>query len=747
MTAAATRVAVALVLGIHAQAAALGAQDSTAAPRAPSYVSEALRTLIDRATARAIAPRAFAARTEQEATTFRVREDGRVVPQLIRQAQGRLHWEAATGAEQQIADVRIETYELDPAAEQALRAGWLVPLMVGDRFRLRQPITSRPTTLERLVQGTVGVLATEVDTVAVVHPLARDRERFYRYAGGDTLPLVLDDGTAIAAVRVRVTPVDRPPVGAHVFTGELWLEAVSGHVRRLLGRVDRVRTDAGRARAFFAGDVEPLAYLDVQGTVLDDRAVPTRMQVEVRSKALAQEASAVVRRVTSTWYDSLDAAATSLGDAPPPFRLVLEPPAPARAWRLGLGDATKPTSGSDPRFAPWWPERERATGPAIGRIEVRRESDLYHFNRVEGFFTGTGLTVRLRDRLPGAVIRMVGGWAWQERAWRARASFTRSVAGTSMFVGAGRFLDLTNDFRAPLDSGSTWGALLLSQDPYDYVDRRYARLGIETAVPEADALVRLEAGLVDDRTVSRSATRGLFGGDFFSNRPVDEGIYGRGIALVEWQRNADVDPTRRRIGFTGRLEVADGDLFYQRLEARLVARTRLGASTLAAVVHGGAVFGRPPAQQLFELGAQQHLPGYAYKEFAGDRAATVDVISTAPLGLLNDPIGEVAGVVIPALSPSVQVGVSAGWTALTSPVARDAAARLGPVFDPVTGTPLLDAAGRVRTPGETGAARMTLNIGLQLFGGAMYVGAGRALDGAPDAPRIWRAVVAFGRLL
>ncbi|MCU0622235.1 MAG: hypothetical protein MUF53_00055, partial [Gemmatimonadaceae bacterium] len=556
MSPAATRVAVRGWAAVFAMLRGLAAQEAPGASSDSTYATPALRAIVTQAAARAVAPRAYVAWTEQESATFRVRDDGRVVPQIIQQTQAALHWDAATGVEQRGADARAETYELDPAGEQGLRVGWWLPLVTGDRFRLRQPTAALPTGLERLVLGAVGAVATEFDTVAVVHPLARDREQFYRYTGGDTLPLVLDDGSAVSAVRIRVVPVARPPVGQHVFTGEVWVEAVSGLVRRLLGRVDRVRSDAGRARAFFAGDVEPLAYLDAQSTVRDDRALPARVQVEERARALAQEATAVVRRVATTWYDSLDAEAAPPMSMPPPVRLTIDPPAPARAWRLGLGDATTPVTGADPRFIPWWPERERPTGPAIGRIEVRRESDLYRYNRVEGVFLGSGLTVRLRDRLPGAVVRLVGGWAFNERTFRGRASFTRTVSGTAMFLGAGRFLDLTNDFRSPYDSGSTWGPLLLSQDPYDYVDRRYARLGIESTIPDADAIVRLEAGLVDDRTATRAVTRGLLGGNFLPNRPVDEGVYGRGIALVEWQRNADLDPTRRRIGATGRLEVA-----------------------------------------------------------------------------------------------------------------------------------------------------------------------------------------------
>jgi hypothetical protein len=587
----------------------------------------------------------------------------------------------------------------------------------------------------------------------VVHPLARDRERAYRFLAADTLGLVLDDGSAFTAIRVRVQPRLRPLPGVLVFRGDLWLDVRTLQVRRLIGRVDRVRTEAGRARALLAGDVQPVAYLDAQGRELSGAVVPTLMRVEQISRALAQEATGVVRVVSRAEPESVVAMRTpgpaALADSATRYTLRdADATIPPRPWRLTLGEATQASAGTDTRFEPWWPEREKATGPAIGRLEVRRDTDLYRYNRVEGFFTGAGLTVRFRDQMPGAVLRTVGGWAWNERTWRARASFNRTIRGTTAFIGTGKFLDLTNDFRSPYDSGSSWLPLLLSTDPYDYVERRYARLGFESAVPSADAIVRLEAGLVRDVDVRRSVTRGLVGSDFLPNRGVDAGTYGRVIALVEWQRNADLDPTGRSVGATMRAELAEGELAYERVEARVVGRARFGAGTLAAIANAGLLRGAPPPQQLFELGGLQYLPGYAYKEFAGDRAVSAVLLGAVPLGLLQDPIGEIAGFVVPALAPSVQIGLSAGWTALSSPAARAAAARLGAVFDPVTGTVLRDATtGQPRTPDATRIVRATLSVGLQLFGGALYVGAGRAVDGAVDAPRNWRAVVAIGRLL
>lgn len=717
----------------------------------PPYDSDALRVVVTRAAARQVRPQAYVARLEQESATFRIRDDGRVIPQTIQQTQSRLGWSADAGADEARTDYRAETYELDTSLEQGLRPGWFPPNLADDRFRLRQPMARTLTPLERFIKRTVGLISAEAETLAVVHPLASDRERAYRFSGGDTLALQLDDGSALTAIRVQVQPRLRPLPGVLVFRGDMWLDVRTLRLRRMIGRVDRVRAEAARARALIAGDVQPVAYLDIQTRDSAGVILPVQVRVEQSARAFVQEATGVVRVVTRADFDTITAPTGGErgGTATSTYRLRdADGAIRSREWRRDLGEATQAASGTDPRFAPWWPERERPTGPTIGRLEVRRDTDLYRYNRIEGLFTGAGLTVRFRDRLPGAVLRTVGGWAWNEKTWRGRASFNRTIRGTTALVGVGKFLDLTNDFRSPYDSGSAWLPLLLSTDPYDYVERRYARLGFESAVPDADAVVRLEAGLVRDVAVQRSVTRGLLGSSFLPNRGVDEGTYGRVIGLVELGRNADLDPTGRSIGATLRAEVAEGTLAYERLEGRVVGRMRFTGATLAAVAHAGAVLGAPPPQQLFELGGLQYLPGYAYKEFAGDRAASATVLAAIPLGLLSDPIGEIAGFVVPAIAPSLQFGLSAGWTDLTSPAARAAALRLGPVFDPVTGTPLRDAvSGLFRTPGATRTVRGTLSVGLQLFGGALYVGAGRAVDGAADAPRNWRAVVAIGRLL
>jgi hypothetical protein len=749
------RHAAAVALAVAAAGSALAAQerDGPAAERErPAYRSNVLRLLVTRAAVRAATPSVFTGWFEQEAANVRTVDEGGVFVQTLQQTRGPVELDAGTFT-QGITEYRGEAYELDTSLEQGLRPGWLIPLATGDRFRLRQPVAETPNVLDRVLRRTLGLLSRQPDTLVVVHPLAADREKSYRFDGGDTVALTLASGEGLTAVRVQVTPRQRPPRGVNVFTGDLYLDVRTLQLRRMIGRVDGVvsgvATDVARARRVLSGNTLPIAYLDLQTAVVNGGVVPALVRIEQTSAAVAQDAYAsmhVVGRTVPAYAGQFVSATGGASPPPPSYRVRDAGAARGPAWAAPFGETTRALLAEPSPFTPWWPERMRESGPAIGRFEVARITDLYRFNRVEGWFTGAGLSLRFRDRLPGAIARVSAGWAWHERTVRGRAEFSRRARDVTMSVIAARELDVTNDFRSPLDVGSTWLPALLSVDAYDYVDRRSAIVRGEGQLGRSDVHARVDIGIVSDQPAVQHVSRGLIGEPFLPNRGVDAGRFGRLHARLDWDRHADFDPRGQRIGGALIAELAAGDLTYQRISGRLVVRQRWWREgTFAAVLNAGALFGDAPPQQLFELGEQQHLPGYGYKEFAGDRAASLDLIGTIPLGILREPIGELAGFVIPAIVPALQLGATAGWTALSSPAARAAATRLGALYDPLGHIALRDVTGALRTPGATGTVRATVSIGVQLFGGATYVGAGRAIDGATTAPQPWRAVLAFGR--
>jgi hypothetical protein len=459
------------------------------------------------------------------------------------------------------------------------------------------------------------------------------------------------------------------------------------------------------------------------------------------------------------------------------------------AWRLPLGDATEATHAGD--FADLAPRALAPTGPARADFFVPRASDVLRVNRVDGVFVGAGGRVRFRDRAPGLTLLATAGYGTASEQVRGRVELERRIGGGAGDAGAGdgasggspgaaapgprwtlaaragRSLDLTNDFRSPLDSGSSFGALL-GVDDYDYVDRRFAGLAVARAGGGRALLARLEAGVASDRGAAAALTRGpVLGGTFRPNRGVDAGRYLRTALTVEW--HPDVAGEFVRPGLGARLAAERGDaalggapggrgLRYTRVEARVTGRRELlgaaagaalGRSTLALAARGdvglvaGAGPGGPPPQQLFELGYAQNLLGYGYKTFAGDRAAAARGLLQFTGPYLRTPfrlpLRPLRRFVLPGLAPGAALGAQVGWAEASDAAARASVARLGAR---VGANGALLPASR-----PTDGARASVSVGGTLFGGGVFVGAARAVDGHADRPRGWRALVTFAQTL
>jgi len=144
---------------------------------------------------------------------------------------------------------------------------------------------------------------------------------------------------------------------------------------------------------------------------------------------------------------------------------------------------------------------------------------------------------------------------------------------------------------------------------------------------------------------------------------------------------------------------------------------------------GGVVVGsRPPPQTLFELGGNEVLPGYEYKQFAGDRAALFRSYASYRFPVWRRPMHFWRNYFIPGLGPGLALSVQGGWTELSSPGARDAVAQLG---DGWSVTPVSQ---------PTNGVRATVGAGMTLFSDILHVGFARPVDRA--AP--WKFVAGFG---
>jgi hypothetical protein len=147
--------------------------------------------------------------------------------------------------------------------------------------------------------------------------------------------------------------------------------------------------------------------------------------------------------------------------------------------------------------------------------------------------------------------------------------------------------------------------------------------------------------------------------------------------------------------------------------------------------------GTPLTQQVFEIGGNQNLPGYDYKAFAGDRAWIARVTAQYGLPYLRAPFPLIAGFVIPAIAPELDLGVQTGMAWASDDQARDAVRRLGdkvddetrqPILDPDTGEPV-----PVSVPTEK--LRATMSVGVRFLSGSVYAGFALPIDATRDTRR------------
>jgi len=301
------------------------------------------------------------------------------------------------------------------------------------------------------------------------------------------------------------------------------------------------------------------------------------------------------------------------------------------------------------------------------------------------------------------------------------AEYRRGRTTTS--VRAGRSLDITNDFRNPYDSGSTTGPLF-GRDEYDYVDRRSAALYVSRFLGLRErAQLRVEYGFVRDRHVAANLTQSPlgFGRDFRLNRPATDGDYQRSAMTLEWRPDVSLEFLRTGVGARLYYERGDGGLSYQRIEGRFAARTNRGPLAFGARLDLGMTNPSVPPQHLFELGRNQSLLAYDYKEFAGDRAAVLRGHVLLRFPIFGAPIRLTQRLWLPPAAPALAFAAQAGWAEASNATALNTVTALGST--------------------TTGHVRSSASLTLRFFGGAVGVGAARPLD----YPGAWRWVFELGQ--
>ncbi len=685
---------------------------------------------------------AYKARVQTEVAVLLRREEGSEAVAAIEDVASNLRWTRAGVTDQHVIGYRSQRTGFSISMLSAVRTGWLNPTLYGNRLRIRTQSGNRAARAAEALRKDGS------DTLQAVHPLATDRDKFYTFSGGDTVVTMRTGARAIPIVHVRVRPREDVKERVLLFDGELDLDASRGALVRLRGHFIR-RNDppAGITARVLGSLVESVAFIEYENAERGEQYwLPSRQRLELQvASPLTGDGRAVIRIVSrfgemAVNDTTLSAATLASADSMRQFMRRRLSYAPSDSldrfseWQGGIGALVEGMHSDD--FAAIGPDRWRPTGPPRVEFMSPRGADVLHFNRVEGLFTGIGGKLSMRDLAPGVVARATVGYAWNEETVRGRLSVERTRGAFTLEARGGRTLDNTNDFRAPLDSGLSIFSVFGTEDPYDYVDRRGAALSGVWRTPQKDALLRLDLGAFDDRYRPATYKRGpLRGGDpYRANRGIDEGGYVRSAALVDWHPDVSSDFVKSGVGARVSYERGDGTLAFQRAETRLTARQLFGPFTTVARFDAGAVLGdRIPPQQLFELGSQQGLPGYADTEFVGSRAAIVRGLFMYTTPWLKQPLRITRRILFPGITPGASVALQSGWTELHNTAARESVLRFGLRAD--------STGALVPVATTTDGWRATVSTGLRFFSGSLFVGVARPIDRAGP----WKSVISFGQ--
>jgi hypothetical protein len=556
-----------------------------------------------------------------------------------------------------------------------------------------------------------------------VHPFARDRDAYYRFSGGDTVATLHVGSRQIPIVRLRVHPHFRSATPLSAFDGEIDLDADRMQIVRMRGQLVTIggRPPLAARLTGAAVGLTAAAYIEFVNAEVDGKYwLPALQRTEFQAGLALFGGSRPVFRIVSTISD------ISVVERPPDAdtierRRIAITWAKSDSvdrfdeWRNGIGAQTASVHADD--FDDLAPDRWRTTGPPRLDLFPKNFDRVARYNRVEGAFIGISPSIDFRSALPGLEIGGHAGWAFTEKTARGGGFVTYRRGLNQYGAHVERALASTNDFVLPFSQDPGAGALLASVDDDDYLDRSTALLSLTHTFGTLDVgLVTLEAGAVRDRgEVARLAHGPLGTGHFRLNRGIDEGDYALASIDLEWHPNVNGDYVAPGLGAHLRHEIGRGDLDFERSELGLSARKYYGSFTFAAHIDAGLVTGDVPAQQLFELGGDLTLPGYAYKQFAGDRAALFRSCLSRRFDVLKRPI-RIRNFYLPALDPGLGVSVQGGWTELSSVAARRAVTTLGLSPD----GSLLSTA--------TDGVRATAGGGLTLFSDLLHIGLARPID-------------------
>src|SRR5215218_577377 len=252
------------------------------APPDSIYSTPALRALVTRAVAsnRRVPDSllTYRARVESEMAFIARQPDGAEQTFTIEQTESVVRWDRTGNYEQRVIGYRSQATGFTVSAVGLFRQAWTIPVLYGNRITLLfgQPDSASRRAAERRRRS---------DTTLAVHPFADDRERVYRFSGGDTVVTVNPGGRDIPIVRVHIEPrVDRLTQRTAAFRGDIELDAQRAQIVRMRGYFLTAGAKRSARTRLFESQVDAIAYVELENGEFEQRYwLPTSQRIEAQA--------------------------------------------------------------------------------------------------------------------------------------------------------------------------------------------------------------------------------------------------------------------------------------------------------------------------------------------------------------------------------------------------------------------------------------------------------------------------------
>src|SRR5690606_8858506 len=216
--------------------------------------------------------------------------EGEELTGQIEQIASRVQWWRNGDYAQRVVGHRVQSAGPNVSVMSYMQQGWTFPVLYGERMGLFGMDTDEPRRERRRRRGPV---------YQVVHPFSRERDRIYRFEGGDTVAVLHLPERDVRVMRIRVTP-HRPPDGRVLaFHGDIDLDADRHQIVRMRGRLVVFRPAPGLVTRLLSAGLDGVAYVELENAENDGRYwLPYLQRVELQATAAVTDSRAVVRIVS-----------------------------------------------------------------------------------------------------------------------------------------------------------------------------------------------------------------------------------------------------------------------------------------------------------------------------------------------------------------------------------------------------------------------------------------------------------------